>query len=136
MNDHVEKPIEWTLKAAREFPSVGSEPDAPVFDQGVFDELREMLSAETVAILVTKLAVHLRRVFTPDLLRTADAARLASEAHKMVSMAGMMGFARLSALCAALERACGEGLARDGLIARVDQARDDVLTRIARLHVV
>ncbi len=85
------------------------------FDAKVIAELREMLGPERLTALLGQLAEQ-----TEALDLTAPAATLAPAAHRLVSAAGMLGFAELSAASRTLEEACITG----GCVAEAAEAFD------------
>ena len=109
----------------------GSASDLPDIDDTVRLDLIELLGDAGVSSLLEKLSAQLTGRLEDERLDTSDRKRLASDAHAMVSAAGMLGFSRFSALCAQLENACHDDLPLDQIRADVKSARDRVATAIA-----
>jgi CheY-like chemotaxis protein/HPt (histidine-containing phosphotransfer) domain-containing protein len=104
-------------------------PDAdglPILDAGRVATLRQMIGAAEVARLRANLLARLDAAFPAG----ASPASVEQEAHALVSIAGSLGFVRLSAACRALETALAAGAdaAEASLRARqaVREARDTV----------
>ncbi|MCG5247279.1 hypothetical protein [Methylorubrum extorquens] len=89
-----------------------NEPDAqrpvqaPAFDADALAELADLFGRprlmELLGVLDHEIAIRL----DPP---ASEAARLASDAHILVSSSGALSFHRLSGACAALEQACLSG---------------------------
>jgi CheY-like chemotaxis protein len=144
MNDHLGKPFHrdgllamvdrWTGDGMAELASgvddTLAEPPAPVLDRERHDELMGLIGPEKVLDLVSRLREDLR-----ERLRSAAPDALRADAHSMVSTAGLLGFAELSAAARTLEQA----IADDGEIAvpltRLLAARTAALAAMASLSV-
>jgi hypothetical protein len=72
-------------------------------------------------MFLSKLEVQLRTQLSADPRSDDDRARLAKEAHKLTSTAGMLGFLLLSDCCGRLEAAAAGN--RDDLMAALDDTR-------------
>ncbi|WNJ89973.1 PAS-domain containing protein [Bosea sp. 685] len=128
MNDHLGKPFRratllamidrWTgdgapIRASRMEIAAA----APMLDQDCQDELARLIGTEKVLELLTRLAEDL-----PRRLRSAASDALRADAHVMVSTAGLLGFAQLSATARELEQAI--------------DAEDDIAPPLAQLLAV
>jgi PAS domain S-box-containing protein len=117
MNDHLGKPFHrdallamierWADVDASQRDAAMESPDAeradgdlPVLDAACQDELAALIGAGKVADLLIRLRDDL-----PGRLRSAASGALRADAHVMISTAGLLGFAQLSAAAAALEQA-------------------------------
>ncbi|GJD52448.1 hypothetical protein OPKNFCMD_5213 [Methylobacterium crusticola] len=102
----------------------------PCLDRPAFEDLRDAVGAAALAVLLGRFAAQLR-----GWSLAADPPALAAEAHGVVASSGLIGFAPLSRLCAALERACTEGSPEEvrDLAARVADEKERVEAEIARL---
>ena len=94
-------------------------------------ELVSLMGSQQTHGLLCKLETQLTNRFTLDPETISDRDRLASEAHTLVSAAGMLGCAELSTLCRRLEEACLTGTLDEDLLRKVRIARDEVLQQIA-----
>ena len=140
MNDHVGKPVKRDALNAvveryrRPIPSAGDGNAAAVLDSVVFDEIREVLGAEAMRKTLDRFADHLDREFS-DILRTSrEPEALSRAAHKVVSMAGSLGFMDLSKASSELEQACAADRGLDGAIAAAEEALRRALRRIVALR--
>jgi signal transduction histidine kinase/DNA-binding NarL/FixJ family response regulator len=122
MDGHVGKPIArrelmaqldavWARIAATQPEGAASSPRADelpsavaLFQPEAHAELQELLGPEKVAQYTQDLLARMRTFEDPGLL--ADAEQLAFAAHKMVGLAGMLGFTALAESCRLLEAAC------------------------------
>jgi PAS domain S-box-containing protein len=114
MTDHVGKPFKRDELYAAIDRALGDERPAPVaaaaaasgalVDESVLAGLEALGGTALAARLLDQFAADLDRRFPPH-----DLAQIARDAHALVSSAGMLGLMRLSADCAALERACLDG---------------------------
>jgi CheY-like chemotaxis protein/HPt (histidine-containing phosphotransfer) domain-containing protein len=143
MNGHVGKPIrrEDLLKAVARFappaslaqvaPVRNSDSDA-VLDADTFAEVTELLGHGKTNELLGRLRVQLTDQFPARAETTEELAKLAQEAHKFVSTAGMFGFQALSNSCARLE-AAARGNHDDvaDILAEAQAACRDTLAEIA-----
>lgn len=73
----------------------------------VFDEACELMGRSWAVRGLTKLKVQIDEAFGAESARRDG--QLAGQAHALVSLAAILGFAELSDLCAALEEACRSG---------------------------
>jgi PAS domain S-box-containing protein len=117
MNDHLGKPFgrdallamveRWSDPEKR--PALPPDPPpadpAPAaLDRACLDELTQLLGPAKVRELLRRFRTEL-----PDRLRSAASSALRADAHAMISTAGLLGFARLSAAARALEQAVDTG---------------------------
>ena len=164
MDDHVGKPFKraalfavierWCAVAApgADTASGGSGPEstpartaaatvAPaILDSGTFAAVRDTMGSERVRALLTLLENELQGRFafgaapgTPARLGV-DRAQLATDAHAMVSAAGVLGFVGLSHLCREIEAACHGGRELGALVDRLAVLRTDTLGAIRSLR--
>jgi PAS domain S-box-containing protein len=144
MNEHVGKPfkrpdllavIDKVVAGARTAaPAAAEAATDPAFDRDVHDRIVGMLGREQMANLLRVLSDLLADRFAEARLVPDDRARLAADAHSIVSSAGMLGFMRLSRSCAALEEACLGGADLTIVLADVVAARRVTLQLIAALQ--
>ena len=141
MTDHIGKPVQrsklletvdrWLRNAAPNVtaidPPIASE---PAVDLEVQNQLADVMGGAGLSKLLAR--------FEQQLLESALSEQLgrqqiATRAHKLVSSAGMLGFRRLSTLCASLEQAClgDDDIAH--LIGEVGKARQEVLLQLSNL---
>jgi signal transduction histidine kinase/CheY-like chemotaxis protein/HPt (histidine-containing phosphotransfer) domain-containing protein len=159
MDDHVGKPFsreELLAVVARHAPPIGASGSSAARDRGnadigahageakapagrgavleaaKLDALANMLGAGKVDTLLGDLAARLEARLAHVDAGADDLAHLASEAHKLVSLSGMLGFAALSNRCAALEAALEAGEDRAAPLADVRRACVDALAEISR----
>lgn len=95
-------------------PTVGDVPTVPrVMDEDVQDTLARYIGAERLGPLLDafrhEMELRLRHIAGPE----TTATDVAGHAHLIVGMAGQLGFAELSAVCARLERSVVEASLRD-----------------------
>ncbi|HEX2135256.1 MAG TPA: ATP-binding protein [Microvirga sp.] len=150
MNDHIGKPFDrddlhalvdrWLPAPAQAADQPGAPRDGdapPPLDAQVYQDLTTLLGAEKIERLLLRLEGQLAQSFTtvdPDRL---DRAELAREAHRLVSQAGMLGFAELGSVCRELESAClAEGADVLRLLESARAARDRAVAEIGRLKAV
>ncbi|WP_407519154.1 ATP-binding protein [Methylobacterium oryzisoli] len=138
MDGHVGKPFKRADLAgliARHRARPADEP-AGLVDPAAFAAVRDLLGAERTEALLALLAAELtERMDATD----PDRERLARDAHAMMSAAGALGFADLSALCREIEQAAigSHDLSTqdlEPLLGRFDVARRTALGEIARLR--
>ena len=123
MNAHVAKPIDWkqlfdTIDQVCD-PSIRDVADTDgdrghvvtpaVFDEGALDSLALVLGGDRIPDLLTGFRREAESRITLMESPTAPPVDIASHAHALVSLAGQLGFAELSALCADAERRAPEG---------------------------
>jgi PAS domain S-box-containing protein len=126
MNDHVGKPFrptELLETVERWLPELVMEVQPPplarsgtAIDRTTYDELVALIGEARVHALLGRLERLLLEGFGSD--GATDAARLATDAHALVSVAGMLGFTELSAASRDLEQACLTQNAVEDLLAQ------------------
>ena len=127
MNDYIAKPFnppELLAKIAKvtsaaadaadggePAPSVPANVSQPIFDASKLDELREVLEESKFAGLVGQFTIGLeeRVARLAKLIASADWPSAGREAHDIVSVAGNLGAARLSALARDFEKSAKGG---------------------------
>ncbi|HEY8564181.1 MAG TPA: PAS domain S-box protein [Beijerinckiaceae bacterium] len=140
MDAHVGKPfrrddllrvIQGQLAAEPE--AIAEAPRAiTVLDAETFADLRGMLGPARMAEMLQSLSERLRTFSA--VAGEGERGRLAQEAHKLVSAAGMLGFLEVSGACAALESACADaGEELEAALARTLSARERALAEIDAL---
>lgn len=144
MNDHIGKPFKrdevfatverWMGEPTMSMAAAPSVTPKLVLDREIYEEMLDLVGAEKMLRLIGDLAVQLAERFGHACLRSQDPHRLASEAHKVISAAGFLGFSELSGLCAELEDACKAGRDLDALLEQVQTARQHVLEEIEQLR--
>lgn len=77
-----------------------------VFDQAVFDELRDLHGDAAIRVALHEPAVCLRDNFGDVRADDLDRDRVFKQAHFLVARAGLMGFPALLDACLALQHAC------------------------------
>jgi PAS domain S-box-containing protein len=137
MNDHIGKPFNreqlervvqrWIAGRAGE---AAPAPPAASFDQAVYDELRAIFAPDRMRQHLDALRERLDGATSGE----ADRRQVASRAHRLASMAGMMGFTAISQLAVELEAACDEESDIRPVVSRLKQAGDAALATIARLR--
>ncbi|MBY0296601.1 MAG: PAS domain S-box protein [Methylobacterium sp.] len=133
MDGHVGKPFKRADLAAviARYRAKRAEGAEGRVDPAAFAAVHDLLGAERVDGLLALLAAELaHRVDGTD----PDRDQLGRDAHAMVSAAGMLGFANLSALCREIEQAAREAHDLGPLLARFGAARRTALAEIARLR--
>ncbi|GJD95196.1 PAS domain S-box protein [Methylobacterium iners] len=149
MDDHVGKPFRrdalyaaierWMRDPLAHKPS--QEPVAPMhhathaIDRTVYDELAELMGQRRMGDLLDGLAKQIEAGLGEAHLAKIDRDRLAGEAHRLVSSAGLLGFGELSDLCRELEEACKQGSDLERTLASVRLARHRALIEIEALRV-
>jgi HPt (histidine-containing phosphotransfer) domain-containing protein len=135
---HVAKPfrradLEAVLERMRETTGRAASTDdtIPLLRVASLQELAHMIGEPAVASLLDKFATDLRGRFVSLASATPDRARLADDAHAMVSSAGFLGFTRFSEACGRLERACRSNQDLSGLISSFDALRRATLAAAA-----
>ncbi|TGD94291.1 Hpt domain-containing protein [Methylobacterium nonmethylotrophicum] len=76
----------------------------PSFDAATYADLREAVGDAALPVLLGRFRIQLR-----DWAMTGEPAELGAAAHGVIASSGLIGFVRLSRLCAALETACQGG---------------------------
>jgi HPt (histidine-containing phosphotransfer) domain-containing protein len=143
MNDHVAKPIqrESLLDAVETWMSepplttaradVGENLAFMTLDKQVYSDISTLMGDQGTDRLLSRLEEQLQGLSTET---ESDRFKIAAHAHKLVASAGMLGFMRLSQLCAELENACIENGDIDELLTRVDEARMLALREVSDLR--
>jgi HPt (histidine-containing phosphotransfer) domain-containing protein len=146
MNDHVGKPFRPTelLDAVERWqpeivmtepytvPARGQEGHG--LDRAIFDELVDLIGEQRSFALLGRLEKLLSsRCEGPP---ATDLTQIASEAHAMVSVAGMLGFKELSDASREVERACLTGAPVEDLIDTCRHLCESALADIAALKVL
>jgi signal transduction histidine kinase len=146
MNDHIGKPIARAELMARldaiaaRAPAGAPEPaeaapepsdGAGDFDSDSYAELVELLGADKVAGYIQDLKQRIALFDKPELIGCRR--DLGEAAHKMVGLAGMLGFGALAASCGALDVACDREDGSDEQVEAVLRAGAAALRRIATL---
>ena len=92
-------------------PRPAADATAPVFDRARLDDLRQVLDDQKFAGMVIEFTrgLEMRVKALSVQLQRAAWAEAAREAHDIVSVAGNVGAARLSALAGAIESSCRAG---------------------------
>jgi CheY-like chemotaxis protein/HPt (histidine-containing phosphotransfer) domain-containing protein len=143
VDDHLGKPFrkvelfrkidQWLDRSAG---SHWLRPTVPVSGGGIFNEACELMGRPWAIDALKKLVTQIDDVFGVGPEVTIDEGRLARQAHGLVSLAALLGFAGLSELCGALEEACGNPLgaapAFEDASAAALSARATALALIAR----
>ncbi|HWH18122.1 MAG TPA: ATP-binding protein, partial [Allosphingosinicella sp.] len=153
MNGHIAKPIKpaelaraiANIMAERE-PSLGGEGgpmvetketerlvEAPLFEAGVYEGVRAMLPPERLKPHLQSLDEQLAHAFAEP---PSDG--LQAAAHKIVSQAGMLGFAKMSATAREVEEAARAGAVSEPLMrlaaATASRTRERLKTLIEELN--
>jgi signal transduction histidine kinase/DNA-binding response OmpR family regulator len=150
MNGHVGKPLRRDdLLAVIERFAARTAPSAPateatanispaVLDAETFAEVVGHLGHEKANDLLGKLGARLKSQFPVNPESAAEREELAREAHKLISTAGMFGFAALSDTCARLEAAAlgnqDVSVVLDNARAACRSALAEIATRLAIPH--
>ena len=108
--------------------------DAPVFDGATYAQLRDFLGVARLDDMLTRFAESLPQHFEPGIETEGRARRWKADAHVVVSVAGMLGFADLARRCRAFEAASHGSDDHAARLAAVRAARDVVLLRLADLR--
>ena len=124
MDTHVAKPIDWIelfgvieriCAASSSARALGGEGVAAVLDEGILDTLASILNRERVGDLLLEFRADIERRLAVLAAPATTPNDLARHAHSLLSLAGQLGFAELSLLCADLERASLRGGGLDQL---------------------
>ena len=133
MNDHIGKPFkrDELFEAIERWTAWGEAQRRSASPQSVggdtFDQMKELLGVEKVNDLVSQLAALIAERLSDTALNSADPVRLATQAHAIVSTAGLLGFSDLSKACADLEAACRQGAPIDNCLAVVRTTRQHAI---------
>ncbi|AWN47996.1 hypothetical protein DK419_18055 [Methylobacterium terrae] len=76
----------------------------PSLDAAIYADLRQAVGDEALPVLLGRFRTQLQ-----DWSVTGEPAALGAAAHGVIASSGLIGFTRLSRLCAALETACQGG---------------------------
>ncbi|BCM85985.1 Hpt domain-containing protein [Methylobacterium indicum] len=76
----------------------------PSLDAATYADLRQAVGDDALPVLLGRFRQQLR-----DWSVTGDPVALGAAAHGVIASSGLIGFVRLSRLCAALETACHAG---------------------------
>lgn len=118
---------------ARPLPTFDEAATSPI-DSETFETLQGLIGRDRVLQLVARLSDQLSQLFGRRDQAEADSTTLASDAHKLVSAAGMLGFSSLSAACRDIERAALQGEDLAPRLATLKGERDRAVAAIARLE--
>jgi CheY-like chemotaxis protein len=148
MNDHVGKPFErhelyrvverWLPDVVIVDRTPRPEESKPlsgelILDRKIYADLAVMLGSEKMSRLLEKLESVLEASLPKMPEPAIDPVRMASDAHSLVSQAGMLGFMDVSEACRNLEAACLSGAGVEEALDRACAARDNTLSEIAKL---
>lgn len=102
----------------------------PSLDAAIYADLRQAVGDEAMPVLLGRFQAQLR-----DWSVRGEPAALGAAAHGVIASSGLIGFTRLSRLCAALEAACqgGDLAAIRDLAAAVTAEKALAEAEIARL---
>jgi histidine phosphotransfer protein HptB len=102
----------------------------PSLDAATFADLRQAVGDQAMPVLLGRFQAQLRGWSV-----RGEPAALGAAAHGVIASSGLIGFTRLSRLCAALETAChaGDLEAIRTLAAEVGAEKDVAEAEIARL---
>ena len=127
MNAHVGKPFRQVdLHAAVEQWAAKGRPDPCRLDAGLVDmtiqrQLVALIGPASFARLLRKLDSAIDEHLDGDRLRGTNMTRLASDAHALISISGMLGFMGLSQACARLAAACKDNIGRQHFVETVEE---------------
>lgn len=88
-----------------ENPSAPLTPE-PIFEQELFDELRDIIGDARMRVGLTELALALLKTFPENPPAAPDRTKTFEAAHMLTGRAGIMGFTALHHACADLQHAC------------------------------
>lgn len=133
MNDHLGKPFyredllaiveRWTSDAA---DAIHVRP--PVLDRSCQTELSALIGLDKTRELLTRFRDEL-----PTRFQSTDVAALRADVHAIVSTAGLLGFAQLSAAASAVEQAIDAGAEVTQPLADLLAARTEAMGRVSQL---
>ncbi len=135
MDAHVAKPIVRRELVAAIEGLLATEPAAPAaplpdsFSPTAYDDVRSLLGPEKTEEYLADLVARIERPWQGAEPRE----RLAETAHKIVGLAGMLGFTRLAERCRMLEAACDSEGDVSAVLAEVNAASTSALVQVARL---
>ncbi|ODA68249.1 Sensory/regulatory protein RpfC [Methyloligella halotolerans] len=144
MDDHVAKPFakqdllrtieKWSPKRPQRKEKKAMETtdsnEPTQFDEQTFAELSALLGKDRVEKHVSTFEAMLADLY----VNGEDHDALAKAAHKLKSVAGMLGFMRVSGLANDLEQACDSTGAVDPALARLKEAGDEASERLQRMR--
>ena len=149
MNGHVAKPVRQAdlhaaIAAALPSRRVGrtqpqgegaSEPEVESFDEATFREVQSMLPPERLTTHIEALEAEVAGIAGADGSAADEDARaaMAGSAHKIVSQAGMLGLAGLSAAARAVEEAARAGSPLQMPLAAFRSSAGDIAARLRPL---
>ncbi len=144
MDGHLPKPLNraqlhavvsrWTFEITPDDPGARGTPMLP-FDEAAFAQLGTYLGPARLDDVLARLAASLPQRFSPGSVAVPeDVRRWKSDAHIVLSVAGMAGLADLAARCRALEAASPGSKDYAACLASVRAARDVALERVAELR--
>ncbi len=103
-----------------------------VFDKSSYEELASILQPMRLAIYLDALEVTMNVVPGSD----TDRGAIADRAHKLISLAGMLGFSKLASLAAQLEFRCRENAGLDEILLQLQTGKTEVASRLGVLRMV
>lgn len=144
MDDHVGKPFakqdllrtvnKWGPKRPKRKEAQAmqtTDGDTPAkFDEQAFAELNELLGRERMEKHVSSFEAMLADLYANG----EDYEALAKAAHKLKSVAGMLGFLQVSGLASDLEQACDRSEAVDPTLERLRAAGDEASEQLQRMR--
>src|SRR6185503_11445397 len=107
-----------------------TKPPAQGFDQVAYDELKAMFEPETLIEYLDAFTAMMDEIPGEE----SDRQALGQRAHRMISVAGMLGFVRLSRLSAELESACNLDGDLTESLKTLDAAKVDASRRLEELR--
>lgn len=106
-------------------------------DPAVLEGVRAVMGGDGLRSLLEKFRTQLDGDLASEPDREPDWNTIRSDAHKLVSTAGMLGFRQLSVLCGDLERAClateHDGRSLAALLARATEEKTKVNAHVGDL---
>ncbi|MEG6510022.1 Hpt domain-containing protein [Methyloligella sp. 2.7D] len=99
------------------------------FDRETFEALNALLGEERIEQHLSTFEAMLTDLYGNG----ADREALAKAAHKLRSVAGMLGFIRVSERAGELEEACGDAGDFDGALERIKEAGDAASSHVRRI---
>jgi DNA-binding response OmpR family regulator len=138
MNGHVGKPFKreeltsaidrWAAQASPEARPLRETTPASL-DRATFESILSLLGPEKTGALLDRLAQQLRG-FDASLATRGSREAIMKDAHAMISAAGLLGFASLSALCREIEDQCVAGQDAGPTLRRMAELRPSILDEI------
>ena len=142
LNDHLGKPFnkhdllamvaKWSPRRPQgpEMSAATDPMDAGDFNQMAFDQLKQIFDEAKLQRYLDTLQALLSELTEDDADRTA----LAEKAHKLRSMAGMLGFMRISVLLGELEQTCEDAGDVEASLASLQEAEVAAAERMTALR--